>query len=275
MPFVIAALVVSLVAVAVLAAVALRERRRVAAASEELARRTEDAARAEADLRRFASVAAHDLAEPLRTIGGFAALLASRYEGRLDASADDFLRHIVDGTRRMQHLLDGLSAYARAERDTTAHEPVELGPVVRRVVRDLDTLIEESHATVLVDDLPTVCGDRVQLEQLFQNLLANALKFHGGEPPYVEVAAERNGCGWCVTVADRGPGVPEEERETVFAMFARGGAGGGEAARPPGGGIGLAVCAKVVANHGGRIWVEPNPGGGSAFRFTLPGEAAS
>ena len=219
----------------------------------------------EEERRRFASVASHDLSEPLRTIHGFAALLQRRYEDDLDETAQGYLRHILDGTRRMQRLVDGLLAYGRIGRQETTFEPVPLDEVLKRVVEDLDARVEEVQATIIVDDLPQVAGDRTQLEQLFQNLLLNALKFHGERPPHVEVSAERGEDEWRLSVADRGIGVPEDQREAIFAMFTRGGTGDERGA-----GIGLAVCARVVVNHGGRIWVEGNAGGGSVFRFTLP-----
>jgi light-regulated signal transduction histidine kinase (bacteriophytochrome) len=219
----------------------------------------------EEERRRFASVASHDLSEPLRTIHGFASLLQRKYEGELDETADNYIRHILDGTRRMQRLIDGLLAYGRIGRGGTTFEEVALDEVLRGVVRDLDAAVEESQATVIVDDLPTVAGDRTQLEQLFRNLLLNALKFHGDTPPHVEVGCERGDGELTVNVADRGIGVAPDQREEIFGMFIRGGSGDER-----GGGIGLAVCARVVANHGGRIWVEENPGGGSVFRFTLP-----
>ena len=222
----------------------------------------------EEERRRFASIAAHDLSEPLRTVHGFAALLQRRYEGELDETGEGYLRHILDGTRRMQRLIDGLLVYGRIGREGTSFEPIGLDAVLRRVVEDLDARVEEIQATVLVDDLPEVSGDRTQLEQLFQNLLLNALRFHGDRPPHVEVRAERGEGEWVVSVADRGTGVAPELRDDIFGMFVRGGAGDERGA-----GIGLAVCARVVANHGGRIWVEDNPGGGSVFRFTLPDRA--
>ena len=222
----------------------------------------------EEERRRFASVASHDLSEPLRTIHGFASLLQRRYEGQLDETGETYLRHILDGTRRMQRLIDGLLVYGRIGREGTAFEPVALDAVLRRVVEDLDARVEEVQATIMVDGLPEVRGDRTQLEQLFQNLVLNALKFHGEQPPHVEVAAERGEGEWIVSVADRGVGVASERRQEIFGMFIRGGVGDERGA-----GIGLAVSERVVSNHGGRIWVEDNPGGGSVFRFTLPDRA--
>ncbi len=258
-----AALVVALVAVIVaagLAAALIRERRRAREAA-----RARDRARDE--LQRFASVASHDLAEPLRTVSGFAGLVAERYESRLDATGEMFLRYIVEGTASMQRLLDGMTTWARVGRDGTEREPVDLDAVLRRVVQDLDTRIDETEATVLVGELPTVMGDRTQLTELFQNLVANALKFRGEDPPYVAVDAERDEAGWRIVVADRGPGVPDDKRDEIFGMFAR---GRGEQA---GTGVGLAVCAKIAANHEGTIGVEGNPDGGSMFIVHLPNHA--
>jgi light-regulated signal transduction histidine kinase (bacteriophytochrome) len=219
----------------------------------------------EEERRRFASVASHDLSEPLRTIHGFAALLARKYEGELDETAEGYIRHILDGTRRMQRLIDGLLVYGRIGRQGTQFDDVALDAVLRGVVQDLDARVEEVQATIIVDDLPQVRGDRTQLEQMFQNLLLNALKFHGDKPPHVEVGAERRDDEWCLSVTDRGIGVDADQRDAIFAMFTRGGTGDERGA-----GIGLAVAARVVANHGGRIWVEENPGGGSVFRLTIP-----
>ena len=232
------------------------------------ARRREELERSNLELDRFAAVASHDLSEPLRTVTGLAQVLQRRYEGRLDDTGEDLVHHIVAGTTRMQRLLDGLLQYARVGRGAAAREPVELTNVLRRVVGDLEVRIEETQATVLVDDLPRVRGDRTQLEQLFQNLIANALKFGGGRPPDVAVGADRDGGAWIVWVADRGPGIPEREREAIFGMFQRGASG--EEGDERGSGVGLAVVAKVAGNHDGRAWVEPGDGGGSVFKVRLP-----
>jgi light-regulated signal transduction histidine kinase (bacteriophytochrome) len=252
-----AMLIAALLVVAAMAVALVRERRRV-----KQAERQRDRARSE--LQRFASVASHDLSEPLRTVSGFAGLVVERYESRLDATGEMFLRYIVDGTMSMQRLLDGITTWARVGRDGTAFEPVDLDRVVSRVVHDLDARIDETQATILVGDLPTVRGDVSQLTELFQNLIANALKFTDDSPPYVDISAHRDESSWRVAVADRGPGIPAEKREEIFGMFAR---GSGEEA---GTGVGLAVCAKIVDNHGGSIWVEENPEGGSVFVVALP-----
>ena len=250
--------IVALVVAAGLAAALVRERRRARRAEEQRQR-------ARAELQRFASVASHDLAEPLRTVSGFANLVAERYESRLDATGEMFLRYIVEGTVSMQRLLDGMTTWARVGRDGTEREPVDLDAVLKRVVHDLDARIDETEATVLVGELPTVVGDRTQLTELFQNLVANALKFTAdSEPPYVAIDAEREEAGWRLIVADRGPGVPADRREEIFGMFARG--KGPDA----GTGVGLAVCAKIADNHGGDIRVEENPDGGTLFVVSLP-----
>jgi light-regulated signal transduction histidine kinase (bacteriophytochrome) len=249
--------VIALLVAGGLAVALLRERRRTRQAEGQ-----RDRARSE--LQRFASVASHDLSEPLRTVSGFAGLVVERYESRLDATGEMFLRYIVDGTLSMQRLLDGITAWARVGRDGTAFEPVELDRVVSRVVQDLDARIDETQATILVSDLPTVRGDLSQLTELFQNLVANALKFTDDAPPYVDISAHREETGWRLRVADRGPGIPAERREEIFGMFARG------SDEEAGTGVGLAVCAKIADNHGGSIWVEENPEGGSVFVVALP-----
>jgi light-regulated signal transduction histidine kinase (bacteriophytochrome) len=237
----------------------VRERRRVRSAE-----RQRDRARSE--LQRFASVASHDLSEPLRTVSGFAGLVVERYESRLAATGEMFLRYIVDGTLSMQRLLDGITAWARVGRDGTAFEPVDLDRVISRVVHDLDARIDETQATILVGDLPTVRGDVSQLTELFQNLIANALKFSRGEVSRVTITAERDGEEWVFSVADNGIGMDAEHFERIFQPFQR---LHGEA-EYPGTGIGLAVCQRIVAQHGGRIWVTSRPGEGSTFSFTLP-----
>jgi light-regulated signal transduction histidine kinase (bacteriophytochrome) len=240
-------------------------------ALDESAHQRAELERSNLELDRFASVASHDLSEPLRTVTGLAQLLEKRYQGQLDDTGDELIHHIVAGTTRMQRLLDGLLQYSRAGRGGTPRDPVELGSVLRAVVRDLEVRIEETQATVMVDELPRVHGDRTQLEQLFQNLVANALTHRGGQPPYVEVGADRDDGAWTVRVADRGPGVPEAERDAIFGMFARGSLSAADAdPEDRGSGVGLAVVAKIATNHGGSVWVEPNEGRGSVFRVRLP-----
>jgi PAS domain S-box-containing protein len=236
-------------------------------AEERINRFTEELKRSNAELERFAYVSSHDLQEPLRTVASFAQLLGSRYRGKLDADADEFIQFIVDGANRMQTLINDLLAYSRVGTQGKPFAPVEFERVFHDVMEDLDLAIEESGAVVTRDPLPAVRGDGVQLRQLLQNLVGNAIKFRQpGEPPRVHVGAARDGAGWQFSVRDNGIGIDPQYFERVFIIFQR--LHGRD--DYPGTGIGLAVCKKIVERHGGRIWVESEPGRGSTFHFTLP-----
>jgi signal transduction histidine kinase len=245
---------------------ALREREEtLAAVSTQLRERADELERSNADLERFAYVASHDLAEPLRTISGFTTLLGRRYKGKLDRQADEFIGFIEDGTRRMQDLIRALLDLSRAGQSSGRPERVDLAAALAEVLNSLHAQIREQEATVRAEGLPVVTGDAAQLRQLLQNLIANAVKFHTEERPVVEVSARHVGDDRVeVSVADNGIGVPADQAERIFQPFERAAAG------HEGAGIGLAVCARIVATHRGRIWVEPRQKGGSVFRFTLP-----
>ncbi|MBN2537070.1 PAS domain S-box protein [candidate division WOR-3 bacterium] len=245
-------------------AVDITERRQAEAA---LGRVNEELARSNAELEQFASVASHDLKEPLRKVASFAELLAKRYRGQLDEKADSYIDYVVDGARRMQLLIDELLAWSRVGTRGRPPAPVELEAVFERVRDNLSTAIEESGATVVSTGLPRVSGDRDQLVQLLQNLVGNGIKFHGERPPEVTVSAAPAGDSWQVSVRDNGIGIPPEYHDKVFDLFQRL-HGRGEY---PGTGLGLAICRRIVERHGGRLWVESEPGQGSVFRFTLPG----
>jgi signal transduction histidine kinase len=225
-----------------------------------------DLERSNRDLEQFAYVASHDLVEPLRTVSGFLELVDQRATG-LDDRSREFLRYALGGTDQMQALVGDLLDYAQAGLGAREEE-VDLGAIVEDVRTRLDAAIAARGARVTADPLPVVRGDAARLRQVLQNLVANAVKFaRPGVPPRVHVSATaRDGGGWEVAVTDNGVGIPPEQAEFVFTMFERLGAVAG--AR--GSGIGLAICERVVERHGGRIWVEPAPGGGSVFRFTLP-----
>ncbi len=224
-------------------------------------------ARSNADLERFAHVVSHDLQEPLRTVSGFAELLERRHRGALDRRDAESVEHIVDGCRRMAGLLDGVLDYSRAAGAGLDLGPVDLGDVVADVLAGLDRTVHERAAVVDVRPLPVVEGDRVQLTQLVQNLVANALK-HGGDPPRVRVWADAVQDGWRVHVQDEGPGVAPEDAERIFGMFQQ---AGGRTRDPDGRGIGLAIARRIAERHGGRLWVARAPVRGSVFTFTLPG----
>jgi light-regulated signal transduction histidine kinase (bacteriophytochrome) len=244
--------------------VELDERRR---AELKLAQYTAELTRSNAELEQFAYVASHDLQEPLRMVASFTQLLAKRYKGRLDQDADEFIGFAVDGAMRMQQLINDLLAYSRVGTRGKPLVPTDLNEVLGHAQVNLHEAIKESCALVTHDPLPMVKGDEVQLIQLFQNLLANGIKFRGQEPPRVHVSAEPRGGDWLLAVRDNGIGIPPEHRERIFAVFQR----LHHRSEYPGTGIGLALCKKIVERHGGRIWVDSTPDGGSTFYFNIPG----
>jgi PAS domain S-box-containing protein len=231
-----------------------------------LAQQAEELARSNAELQQFAYVASHDLQEPLRMVASYTQLLGRRYKGRLDADADDFIAYAVDGATRMQQLINDLLAYSRVGTHGQELVPTDCNNVFERVVGDLGAAIAESGAVVTRDALPSVLGDPRQLGQLFQNLIANAIKFHGDEPARVHVTAEREGAMWRFAVRDEGIGIAPEYVDRIFVIFQR----LHTQAEYPGTGIGLAICKRIAERHGGRIWVESQPGRGTTFYFTLP-----
>jgi PAS domain S-box-containing protein len=241
----------------------ISERKR---AEAELRRTAEDLARSNLDLERFAYVASHDLQEPLRAVAGCVNLLKRRYEGRLDERADDLIAHTVDGARRMQQLIDDLLAYSRVGTRAKAKEDADSGHALERALANLEAAITDSAAVVTYSTLPVVRADAAQLTQLFQNLVGNAIKFRGDRPPTVHVDATLDGGAWTFAVKDNGIGVGPEYFERIFVIFQR----LHTRSEYPGTGIGLAICKRIVERHGGRIWVESEPGMGTTFYFTIP-----
>lgn len=240
---------------------------RALAAEAEARAAADELARSNRDLEQFAYVASHDLSEPLRTVSSFVRLLGQRYEGKLDDEADEFIGYAVDGAQRMQQLIDDLLQYSRAGRAELERRPVDLDAVIGQVLGGLHHRIVETGAIVDVRPLGVVEGDAPQLAQVLQNLLSNAMKFVAEGPPRVTVAMAREDDAMVrITVADNGIGIAPEQAERVFKMFQR--LHSREAYE--GTGIGLAIVARIVERHGGRIWVEPGEAGGSAFHLTLP-----
>jgi signal transduction histidine kinase len=244
--------------------------------SEEFRRRLEEKvqelARSNAELEQFAYVASHDLQEPLRMVAGYMQLMARRYKGRLDEDADQFIGYAVGGAMRMQQLINDLLAYSRVGTRGKPFEPTACGQVVGQILANLQVAIQETGAVVTHDGLPTVEGDPVQLAQLFQNLLGNAIKFRKpGEPPRIHVRAQRNGAEWVFAVSDNGIGIDPRYQERIFVIFQR----LHSEHEYAGTGIGLAVCKKIVERHGGRMWVESQPDQGATFYFSLPARPAS
>jgi PAS domain S-box-containing protein len=237
-------------------------------ADERLRAAAAELARSNAELEQFAYVASHDLQEPLRMVASYTQLLARRYQGRLDADADEFIAFAVDGARRMQELINDLLTYSRVGTRALQLETVDSNHLVDQVVGDLAPAIRESKAEVTRDDLPVLQGDPTQLRQLFQNLIANGIKFQRpDEAPRVHVSATREQGAWTFSVSDNGIGIEPQYKERIFALFQR----LHTRADYPGTGIGLAICKKIVERHGGQIRVESAPGHGTIFQFTLPG----
>src|SRR3954471_20599846 len=222
--------------------------------------------RSNAELKQFAYIASHDLSEPLRMVSSYLQLLRRRYRGQLDGEADEFIDYAVDGATRMRSLIEALLAYSRAGRGEET-EPVDLNRVAGDVLRSLAAAMVEARAEVEVGELAVVQGNAIQLEQLLQNLVANALKFRGEGPARVWVTAQPASAGMVqLSVEDAGIGIAPQHRERVFKMFQR----LHDRETYAGTGIGLAICRKIVERHGGRIWVDERDGGGTVFRFTLP-----
>jgi light-regulated signal transduction histidine kinase (bacteriophytochrome) len=234
-------------------------------ANEELADAKAQLENSNAELQRFATVASHDLREPLRVVAGFAELLERRYADRLDGDAPRFIEAITGGVKRMDEMISDLLAFARAGRADQPLEPVDMNDIVADSLAGLQAAIDEAGAEVEVSPLPTVNGNPPALRQLFQNLVANAVKFVDEGPPRIRIWSAEIPRGWRFSVRDNGIGVDPAQAEKIFGMFAR--LHGVE--QYPGTGVGLALCQRIVAVHGGRIWVEPAPGGGSQFVFTI------
>ena len=225
-----------------------------------------DLQRSNAELEQFAYLASHDLQEPLRMITSYLQLIEEDYKGKLDADSDQYIAFTVDGAKRMQALIDGLLAYSRVGTRGEPFTPTSMSGVLSEAIANLEVAIEESHAVVTHDRLPTVLGDESQLIQLFQNLLGNAMKFRSDAAPMIHLGVEKTKEDWVFSVHDNGIGIDMKYAERIFSVFQR------LHAREeyPGTGIGLAVVKKIVERHGGRIWVESEPTNGSTFYFTLP-----
>ena len=230
-----------------------------------LKKHTEDLARSNEELEQFAYVASHDLQEPLRMITSYLQLLESRYKGNLDKDADDFIGFAVDGATRMQALINDILAYSRIGRKMKDFTPVDCNVILERVVSTLQTAIKEKEAVVTYDSLPTVEADEVLMNQLFQNLISNAIKFCD-KSPQLKITAIKSEDNWVFSVSDNGIGIEQEHIGRVFLMFQR----LHTRDEYQGTGIGLPICKKIVERHGGQIWIESEPGKGSKFYFTIP-----
>ena len=237
-------------------------------AEEELRQVAAELKRSNEALAQFAYVASHDLHEPLRMVASFVQLIAQRYKGKLDAQGDEYIAYAVDGAKRMQALIHDLLDLSRLQTRANPMRPTDCAAVLQNVETDLQLAVTEAGAVITHDAMPTVLADSTQLAQLFQNLLANALKFRSANPVRIHVGAERKGDLWEFSVRDNGIGIDPKFFGRIFGIFQRL-HGRDEFA---GTGIGLAVCQQIVERHRGRIWVESQPGKGSTFFFTIPGK---
>jgi len=218
------------------------------------------------DLEQFAYVASHDLQEPLRMVSSFTQLLAKRYQGKLDKDADEFIAYIVAGAKRMQALINDLLTYSRLDTRGESFGPIDSEAAFNQAVANLRVAIKEGEAVITHDPLPPLIADNSQIVQLFQNLLGNAIKFRGKEPPRVHVSARQENNEWVFSFRDNGIGIAPDYFDRVFVIFQR--LHGRE--EYPGTGTGLAICKRIVERHGGHIWVESEPNKGSTFYFAIP-----
>jgi PAS domain S-box-containing protein len=235
-------------------------------AQQELARKVEELARSNAELEQFAYVASHDLQEPLRMVASYTQLLARRYKGKLDSNADEFIGFAVDGAVRMQLLVQDLLSYSRVTTKGQSFQLIDAKAACENALENLRTSIKDSNAIVNVGPLPPVLADARQFMQLFQNLIGNAVKYCDERTPEIHVAAKPDGDQWLFSVQDNGIGIAPQYSERIFQMFQR----LHTTKKYSGTGIGLAICRKIVERHGGKIWVEAQPGKGSTFVFTIP-----
>jgi two-component system, chemotaxis family, sensor kinase Cph1 len=235
----------------------------------ELERRTAELEGVRAEFEQLAYVVSHDLSQPLTTVSGFAEMLARRYRGRLDTDADEFIHFIVNGARRLHRMLDDLLTYSRVEGQANLNQPVDCSALVRNVLESFHPSIVDLDAKVSVGSLPTVSGSAEQLREVFRHLIANALEYTDGVAPRVEISGERDHHGFYFAVSDNGVGIKGRQAERIFEIFQR--------LHPHDShtGAGLAICKRIVEKHGGSIWVESRPEGGSRFVFTIADRASS
>jgi PAS domain S-box-containing protein len=236
---------------------------RTAAAEE----RAAELKRSNEELERFAYVASHDLQEPLRAVASYTQLLRTQLAGKLDGDTEMYLSHVLAGAARMRALINDLLDYSRVGRSALERTMVDSSQVLDGALADLSAAIAESGARISRGELPRLPADAAQLGQLFRNLIVNAIRFRGEQPPQIDLRAERVGDYWRFSVRDNGIGIDARHHERIFVIFQR-----LHGRERPGTGIGLAICRKIVDRHGGRIWVESEPGKGATFLFTLPVE---
>jgi PAS domain S-box-containing protein len=233
-------------------------------AEEELKKTLAELERSNAELERFTYVASHDLQEPLRMVSSYIQLLERRYKDKLDADANDFINYAVGGAERMQELLNDLLTYSRVGTQAKPFKYTDMEAVLEAALANLQVSIKESKARVTHDPLPAVMADEGQMVQVLQNLIGNAIKFHGEKSPRIHVSAEQRGSEWVFSVKDNGIGIEPQHFERIFLIFQR-----LHREEYPGTGTGLAIAQKIIERHGGQIWIESQPGKGSTFYFSI------
>lgn len=241
-------------------------RSRVEEMTQELRSKNADLERSNRDLQQFAYVASHDLQEPLRAVAGYCQLLDQELAETLEGDKRQYLRHAVEGAKRMQTLVDSLLEYSRVESRGRPMQPCKMQDAVEHAERMLQVAIQETDAVIEIGELPTVLADEEQIVRLFLNLLSNAIKFRGESQPSIQIRAKEENDEWLFSVTDRGVGFDPEHESRIFVIFQR----LHTRQRYPGTGLGLALCKRIVERHGGTIWARSEPGSGSAFYFTLP-----
>jgi len=240
--------------------------RQIGEQREKLRTQQEKLKRSNADLEKFAYVISHDLSEPLCEVASFVQLLDRRYSDKLDDRAKEFIKFAVDGAKRMDALLVGILNYSRVQTHGKAPIPVSVQTALGTALASLQKSISETQAVITSDELPTVNADDSQLTQLFQNLIANTIKFHSDKKPKIHIACQRQEKFWQFSVRDNGIGIDPKFNDRIFVIFQR----LHTRDKYPGYGIGLSICKRIVERHGGRIWVESQLGQGSTFYFTIP-----
>ena len=235
-------------------------------AEELLKLKLEELSRSNAELEQFAYVSSHDLQEPLRMITSYLQLLQRRYQGNLDDKADKYINYAVDGALRLQNLINDHLELSRVTTGAKELKPTDCEFVLNQVLSNLDLYIKQNKAAISHDPLPEVIADNTQMAQVFQNLIANGIKFHSEAAPKIHISAEKKAKEWLFSVQDNGIGIDPQYSGKIFEVFKR----LNKKEEYPGTGIGLAICKKIVERHGGRIWVESELGKGSTFYFTLP-----
>lgn len=235
-------------------------------ARDELDRSTRELSRSNQELEQFAYVASHDLQEPLRMVASYTQLIAQRYQGKLDADADEFIGYAVDGATRMQAIINDLLVLSRVGTRSSNFVMTDSKVALDKALANLRLLIAETGATINCNNLPSLNADSSQFTQLFQNLIGNALKFRGELVPCINIGAQEKNGEWVFHVQDNGIGISQEYFEKIFVMFQR----LHSKKDYPGTGIGLTICKKIVERHNGRVWIESERGKGSTFYFSIP-----